>query len=310
MDYRALKPGGTIAVVAPSGPLPAERLLGGVEALRSAGYAVEVMPHVGGAPCGVFSASDDERASDLAEALSRPDVDVVWCARGGYGAMRTLMALDAHGGWRRVFAGTDKMVVGFSDITALHAAAAAVGGRGVLGPMLRHLSAHGLARPDVGQTLRLLSGGRAEVRCVPMEGSVGGRARGRLVGGNLSIVYSLLSTPIAPSPDGCILFIEDLAEYRYHIDRIMQSLRFSGFLSRLSGVVVGQMLDMKDGATPFGADAYQVVARAVAGYGYPVLLGYPSGHDADVNFPVLVGGDAVLTVAEGEASLVMPAAGC
>lgn len=309
MEYRALRPGGTIAVVAPSGALPAERLRGGVEALRAAGYAVVLMPHVGGEPCGVFSASDGERASDLAVALSRPDVDVVWCARGGYGAVRTLMALDAYGGWRRVFAETDKMVVGFSDITALHAAAVAAGGVGVLGPMLRHLSAHGLACPDVGQTLRLLAGGRAVVRCVPMEGSVGGRAEGRLVGGNLSIVYSLLSSPIAPSPDGCILFIEDLAEYRYHIDRIMQSLRFSGFLSRLAGVVVGQMLDMKDGATPFGADAYQIVADAVAGYGYPVLLGYPSGHDAGVNFPVLVGGNAVLTVAGGEASLAMSVAG-
>lgn len=309
MEYRALKPGGTVAVVAPSGALPAGRLLGGVGALRAAGYAVELMPHVGGEPCGVFSASDEERASDLATALSRPDVDAVWCARGGYGAVRTLMALDAYGGWRRVFAETDKMVVGFSDITALHAAAVAVGGAGVLGPMLRHLSAHGLAHPDVAQTLRLLSGGRAEGRCAPLEGSVCGRAEGRLIGGNLSIVYSLLSSPIAPSPDGCILFIEDLAEYRYHIDRIMQSLRFSGFLSRLAGVVVGQMLDMKDGATPFGFDAYRIVADAVAGYGYPVLLGYPSGHDAEVNFPILVGGNAVLTVAEGEASLAMSVAG-
>lgn len=309
MRYRTLKPGGTIAVVAPSGFLAPTLLRGGVEALRAAGYAVEVMPHVGVGPHGVYAATDEERASDLALALSSPDVDVVWCARGGYGAVRTLMALDAHGGWRRLFAETDKMVVGFSDITALHAAAATVGGMGVLGPMLKHLSAHGADSPDVAQTLRLLAGERVEVRSSPMEGSACGRAEGRLVGGNLSIIYSLLSSPIAPSPDGSILFIEDLAEYRYHIDRIMQSLRFSGFLSRLAGVVVGQMLDMKDGATPFGSDAYRIVADAVAGYGYPVLLGYPSGHDPAVNHPVLVGGRAVLDVTAGEASLSMSAGG-
>lgn len=305
MNQRLLRPGGSIAVIAPSGALAPPLLEGGVAALREAGFRISVMPGVQGSARGVFAASDEARASDLADALSRPDIDAVWCARGGYGAMRALMALDARGGWRGVFASTDKVIVGFSDITAIHSAAVQCGRVGVLGPMLKHLALRGLSSPDVIATLDALQGKTVNVRCAPLPGSVCGRAAGRLIGGNLSILYSMMSTPLMPSPDGCLLFIEDLAEYRYHIDRMMRSLRFSGFLSRLAGVVVGQMTGMKDGATPFGRTAYEVVADAVADYGYPVLLGFPSGHDPKENYPVLLGAEGCLLVAEGEASLTM-----
>lgn len=274
-------------------------------ALREVGFRVCVMPRAQGPAQGVFAASDAARALDLAAALSRPDIDAVWCARGGYGAMRTLMALDARGGWRSVFASTDKLIVGFSDITAIHSATVQCGGVGVLGPMLKHLALHGVSSPDVVATLDALQGKPINIRCVPLPGSVVGQAAGRLIGGNLSILYSMMSTPLMPSPDGCLLFIEDLAEYRYHIDRMMRSLRFSGFLSRLAGVVVGQMTGMKDGATPFGHTAYEVVADAVADYGYPVLLGFPSGHDPKENYPILLGAEGRLQVAEDEANLTM-----
>ena len=305
MNQRLLRPGGSIAVVAPSGAIDPLLLDGGVAALRGAGYRVDVLPGARGAATGVFAASDEARAADLAEALSRPDVDAVWCARGGYGAMRAIMALDARGGWRRVFSQTDKVIVGFSDITAIHSATVCCGGVGVLGPMLKHLAIRGVGSPDVIATLDALQGKPISIRCTPRQGSVSGRAAGRLIGGNLSILYSLMSTPLMPRPDGCLLFIEDLAEYRYHIDRMMRSLRFSGFLSRLAGVVVGQMTGMKDGATPFGRTAYEVVADAVADYGYPVLLGFPSGHDPKENYPVLLGAEGCLLVEGGEACLTM-----
>ena len=102
-----------------------------------------------------------------------------------------------------------------------------------------------------------------------------------MVGGNLSILYSLRGTPAEVDYRGKILFIEDLCEYRYHIDRMIQNLRYSGILEELSGLVVGQFTDMKDGATPFGQTAYEIIAEAVREYEYPVLFGYPAGHADD-----------------------------
>lgn len=305
MRQRLLQQGGRIAIVSPSGAISADYMRGGIEGLRSMGYEVELMPHAEGCATSVFAATDDERAADLAEALRRDDIDVVWCARGGYGAMRTLMALERYGGWRRVFSETDKMVVGFSDITALHAAAASVGNVGILGPMLKHIAVHGISAEDVRLTLQSLTTGNIEVECVPHKGSTVGKAQGKVIGGNLSILYSLMATPVEPDAEGAILFIEDLSEYRYHIDRMMRSLKFSGFLKRLSGVIVGQMTGMRDGATPFGRDAYQIVADAVAEYGYPVLMGYPSGHAEQENYPLVIGAMAEMEVSAGRGVLRM-----
>ena len=305
MKQRLLPPGGTIAIISPSGSISTEYLDGGARALANLGYKTELMPHAAGEAEGVFAAADKDRAADLAEALTRPDIDIVWCARGGYGAMRTLASLEPYGGWKHLFATTDKLVVGFSDITALHAAAGAVHHAGILGPMLKHLATRSASSPDLVETLRAATEGRADVSCAPLAGSRPGEARGRLIGGNLSILYSLLGTDLCPSPDGAILFIEDLSEYRYHVDRMIQALRFSGFLSRLSGVVVGQMTGMRDGATPFGRTAYEIVADATAAYAYPTLLGLPSGHDPAANYPVILGAEAVLSVGQSAATLSM-----
>lgn len=289
-----------MAIVSPSGAIAPEHMEGGIRQLENAGLRVKVSPHATGFKTGVFSAPDNLRARDLAEALADPDVDAVWCARGGYGAMRTLEALDAFGGWREVFTSTDKMIVGFSDITVLHTASACCGHVGVHGPMLKHLALNGVNAPDVQATLDALRGRGVEARRPAQTGSRDGEASGTLIGGNLSIVYSLAAAGAMPSADGAILFLEDLAEYRYHVDRMMRALRFSGFLSRLSGLVVGRMTDMKDGATPFGKDAYAIVAEAVADYGYPVFIGFPAGHgDGDI-FPLVIGGQCTLRVGGGE----------
>ncbi len=297
---KTLKKAANIAIIAPSGALATEYLARGTYQLRAAGYKVTIMPHVSGPAESVFSASDEARAADLTEALLRNDIDVIWCARGGYGAVRTLQNIDIE-----LLKNTDKLIVGFSDITAIHAASAKVGKVGVLGPMLKHIALHGVAAPDVDATFRLLAGEEVVVREKPLVGSRQGAAVGRLLGGNLSIIYSLRGTPIEPDMNGAILFIEDLCEYRYHLDRMMQNLKFSGILKNLSGLIVGQLTGMKDGATKFGQDEYQIIAAAVSEYNYPVWLGFPSGHDPEVNYPLLIGSQVALTVADSQASLKM-----
>lgn len=303
MPQRLLPPGGRIAIVAPSGAIDPEILKSGVAELTRAGFDVRLEPHVLNHKEGVFAASDSLRAADLASALADPDVDVVWCARGGYGALRTLDALAEFGGWRQVFRDADKVVVGFSDITVLHAASALNSKVGLHGPMLKHIALHGVDSPDVQATLALLRGEPFSIARPALPGSRYGEAHGKLVGGNLSILYSLAAARMLPDLDGAILFIEDLSEYRYHVDRMMRSLRMSGSLDKISGLVIGQMTGMKDGATPFGRDACQIVADAVADLDIPVFVGYPAGHAPDENYPLVMGADCQLSVCGGMATL-------
>lgn len=303
MSQRLLPNGGRIQIVAPSGAIDPEILQAGSAALKLAGFDVRLAPHVLNNKVGVFAATDNLRAADLANALADHEVDVVWCARGGYGALRTIEALGKFGGWQAVFRQTDKVVVGFSDITALHAAAALCGHVGVHGPMLKHIAIHGADAPDVRATLDILRGKPFSITRQAMPGSRDGEARGKLIGGNLSILYSLAAARMTPSLRGAILFIEDLSEYRYHVDRMIHSIRMAGLLNGLRGLIVGQMTNMKDGATPFGRDAYQIVSDSVADLDIPVFIGYPAGHAADENFPLVIGQGCQLSVSRGMATV-------
>ncbi len=282
-----------ITIVAPSGRIDEKYLEEGIEALRKEGHSVKKMSGVGGKGVGVFSATDSIRANDLETAIKDEQTEVIWCSRGGYGAVRTLETMDLD-----LLRRNKKMIVGFSDITAIHAVTVNAGGMGILGPMMKHIARHGTQAEDVRNTFALLRGETTERTCKRGEGSRNGHARAKIVGGNLSILYSLRGTPAEIETKGNILFIEDVSEYRYHIDRMMQNLRFGGVLKDLAGLVVGQMTDMKDGMTKFGQDAYGIIAEAVREYDYPVLMGFPSGHEDDENQPILLGGMCDLTVTD------------
>lgn len=298
-DFKNLYQGARIAIVAPSGAISNDYLYQGIQQIESLGYIVEVMPHVENCKCSVFAATDQERASDMSIALSRDDIDAIICARGGYGAVRTIQLIDSN-----LIQNCNKWVVGFSDITVFHSALTRYNIPSIHGPMLKHIAVHGINNDDVAKTFALMKGQSVSVICTPLAGSRTGSATGKIIGGNLSLIYSLRNTPIDIEPQNAILFIEDLSEYNYHIDRMIQNLRYSGVLSKLSGLIVGQMTDMKDGATPFGCDAYNIIADAVKDYNYPVLLGYPAGHADDINMPLRMGAKATLSVCDNMASLV------
>lgn len=289
---RILPPGGNIAIVSPSGALSATVVADAVAAIRSLGYNVEVMPHVLGCATSVFAASDEQRADDLQEAITRHDIDAIICARGGYGAVRTIQRISPT-----VFANCDKWIVGFSDITAIHSLLSHSGVPSVHGPMLKFMSECGVRHTDVIRLFDILGGKAIEpVTFAAEEQNRCGTAEGTLTGGNLSIIYSLRATPADIVADGNILFIEDLSEYHYHLDRMMQNLRYSGVLEKLSGLVVGRFTGMKDGATPYGSDAYGIIADAVSDYGYPVAFGYPAGHGDGPHTPLVMGSKVRLSV--------------
>lgn len=295
---RQLKKGGKIAIVSPSGRIDEEILSEGIKKIEAKGFAVEVMPHVVGCSQSVFSASDKQRAEDLVKAIEREDIDAILCARGGYGAVRTLQNVD-----EKVWANCDKWIVGFSDITAIHQMMVRFGHESMHGPMVKHIAHHGMESPDVAQMFDVMMGGEFSTQGVADNGSIDGEAEGVLIGGNLSIVYSLRSTPADINPDGKILFLEDLSEYNYHVDRMIQNLKYSGALERINGLVLGQFTGMKDGATKFGKDATEIIVDVVREYGYPVWTGFEAGHAQEVNRPLVMGRRVRLIVKDGKGKI-------
>ncbi len=270
-----------LRIIAPSGPVDPQYIEGACARLRAWGYDVSLGKHVLGR-WGRFAATDDERIADFLEAIEDDDISVILCARGGYGLQRIIDRMPD----------TEKLIIGFSDITALHMMQNVVGLSTLHGLMCKQLS----ELPDDDESLlamrRTLAKGQMEYRFPTHNLSRQGDAVGRLVGGNLSVLYGLQATPygldaLLRRDEQTILFIEDVAERHYHIDRMMQNLRLSGVLSKLSGLIVGQFSDCEEDPG-MGESIYETVLRAVKDYEYPVWIDFPAGHTPR-NLPLMLG---------------------
>jgi muramoyltetrapeptide carboxypeptidase len=248
---------------------------------------------------GFLAGTDDERAADLSAALADPGVDAIWLLRGGYGTLRIVDRLP----WDAL-AARPKPLIGFSDNTALHLAALRAGVVSFHGP-----HPHAPAFPDFsrGALLRVVSdpapaGALPPTPGMSVETVEGGAAEGILVGGNLALVAATLGTPWAPRGDGAILFLEEVGEHAYRLDRLLTQLRLSGLLSRVAGVAVGQVTD-----TPAGGEgepgAAEVLRERLSGLGVPVAVGFPFGH-VDESWTLPLGVRARLDASAGSLSLV------
>ena len=242
-----------------------------------------------------FSGTDAERASDFQSALNNKNVQAILFARGGYGTVRIVDQID----FKR-FVKNPKWLIGYSDITVLHSHVHKLGIETLHAPMAFNLSKLSVNCLSVlkdslfGQSLRYTSSKQqASLEKLNRQGT----AKGELVGGNLSILYSLAGTASDIDTTGKILFLEDLDEYLYHVDRMMMNLKRTGKLSNLAGLIVGGMSDMKDNEIPFGKTAEEIIQDAVSGYSYPVLYGFPSGHIPN-NYPLIFGREATLKVTD------------
>ena len=290
----ALQPGATVALVAPASPPDSSAVETARSGLESQGFRVKVAGNVL-QRVGYLAGDDEERAAAFMRAWTDPEVDAVFCLAGGYGVMRILPLLDFA-----EIARHPKVFTGFSDITALHLAiqnhaglvtfhapthSAAVG----RDPAVRPFQVEWLWRQIYGPSY-FDEGGRrrAEGLLLPSAGSVGGatalvpgRAVGRLTGGNLTLVASLAGTPHALRPDGAILFLEDVGEEPYRIDRMLSTLELSGVLDRVAGVVLGAFTGSEPANPETSLTLDQVLRRYFAGRPYPVLTGFPVGHVVD-----------------------------
>ncbi|MCS6915775.1 MAG: LD-carboxypeptidase [Myxococcales bacterium] len=268
----ALRPGDRVAVVAPSGPVPPERLEPGLALLR-ARYEVVHAPGLR-SRTGYLAGEDGRRLAELRWALSDPSVQAVFCARGGYGLLRYLPALCAVPEAER----RPVPVVGFSDITVLHAWAASARLTTIHGPVLTQLVS--LPPEDVEALFALLE---HPGHPPPLEGLVTlrpGRARGRLLGGNLELLSRLCGTALSSAlrpGEPVVLLLEEIGEQPYRIDRALTQLRLSGALDEVVGVVLGDFVACEggDGATP---SALSVVVERLDALGVPLCSGAPIGH--------------------------------
>jgi len=292
-----LKPGSLIRIVSPAGKCEAEPLLNAIEWLRSLGYKAELGKHAA-SQCYQYAGSDRDRLADLQEAFDDPYVNAIICSRGGYGAIRLLEYLDFSG-----FIRHPKWVAGYSDITLLLCALEHLGYCSVHGSMCRHcFTESGLPNESFRSLMALLGGDK---KTTTWKGDLlnrPGKPTAPLIGGNLSLLYSLTGTPFDTDTRGKILFIEEIGEYLYHLDRMMVSLRLAGKLEKLAGLVAGYFTNMKDNDTPFGKEYREIILDAVRDYGYPVAFGFPSGHEQP-NLPLICGGMYTLEAGAENSSL-------
>jgi muramoyltetrapeptide carboxypeptidase len=286
-----LKKGDKIWIVAPAGKIELRIVDRGAELLRRRGFIVEVGQHVFDED-GPFAGKDEERASDLQKAINDKYCKAIWFARGGYGSLRTLSLIN----WSAFFK-KPKWIVGFSDITIFHSFLTQHEIASLHGVMPAFFECDGEECDSFLKTIELLSTPRMDYSIEPSSLNKNGSAEGVLTGGNLSLVQSLRGTSWDISPKGKILFIEDIGEYHYHIDRMMLNLKAGKILEKISGLIVGYFTDMKEGEAVFGKNAREIIREAAEKYRYPVVFDFPAGHEMP-NLPLIMGSRIRLNVSD------------
>jgi len=279
-----LKKGDTIGLVCPSGYLPVEKVSECIRVLNEEwGYTTKVGDTIGN-QFHYFSGTDDERLADFQRMLDDKDVRAVLCARGGYGLTRIIDRIDFS-----AFKKNPKWIIGFSDITLLHTHIYRNYHIATLhAPMANAFNKEGYRTGYVQSLKAALEGKKLKYRAAVHPYNRKGEAVGELVGGNLSLLVHTIGTASDIKTKGRILFLEDVGEYLYHIDRMMRQLKRCGKLDKLAGLIIGGFTDMKDTERPFGQTAYELIREVVQDYDYPVCYGFPVSHEIE-NYALKIG---------------------
>jgi muramoyltetrapeptide carboxypeptidase len=292
-----LKKGNTIGIVCPSGYMPAENAEVCIKTLESWGYNVKVGKTVGH-QFNYFSGTDKERTEDFQRMLNDGNVKAILCGRGGYGLSRIIDRLDFQ-----KFKKHPKWIVGFSDITVLHAHIFQHYQIATLhAPMVNAFNAGGFKNEFIASLQTALSGVAYNYQCATHPFNKMGKAQGELIGGNLSIIAHLIGTHSSYKTRHKILFLEDVGEYLYNIDRMFIQLERAELFKHLKGLIIGGFSDIKDTAIPFGEDVYSIIHQRVKGYGFPVCFGFPVGHETE-NVALKIGVPHALLINNNQVTL-------
>ena len=291
-----LNPGDEVRIVSPASCAEPGYIEQTRTALQQLGYNVSLGEYVLSEHF-QFAGTDYQRTMDMQNAIDSESVKAVFCARGGYGSVRIIDKLNFD-----KFISAPKWIIGFSDITVFHAHLNQnLGIATIHSPMPVNANSKYFAE-NLNQLNELLSGRTEAISLAAHELNRFGSTEGILTGGNLSILYSLQATPYAPEVNNNILFIEDVGEQLYHLDRMMNNMRLSGKLQKLSGMILGQFTAMQDKKRPFGKSAYEIITDYTRDLNIPVYFGFQAGHTEN-NRPFMLGRKVELTVDTNGATL-------
>ena len=287
-----LKKGDKVAIVSTARKVSVEEIQEAVKVLESWELQVFVGATIGAAD-NQFAGDDNLRLHDFQNAINDDSIKAIWCARGGYGTVRFLDEIDF-----RKFQKKPKWICGFSDVTALHSHVHQLCNQ----PTIHSLMAFN-AKEDAEVLTALesfrksLFGEKNKYNFSAHSLNRNGNVKAKIVGGNLSMLYSLAASATDLDTNGKILLLEDLDEYLYHIDRMLLQLKRSGKLENLAALVIGGMSEMRDNAIPFGKNAEEIIAEHIAEFDFPVCFNFPAGHQKN-NYAVKLGMEATLSVTE------------
>ena len=289
MTPARLQKGDTIAILATARKNIDDNLKPALDLLHSWGLEAVIGSSIG-LDDNQLAGTDAQRAADFQAQLDNPNIKAIWCVRGGYGTIRMIDLLDFT-----QFKENPKWIIGFSDVTVLHNHLNTMGFKSIHGIMPISVPK---ASPQAIESLRKsLFGEKIIYEIDPFTMNRFGTASGELVGGNLSILYSVLGSPSAIDCTDKILFLEDLDEYLYHIDRMMMNLKRNGCLESIKGIIVGSMTKMKDNDIPWGKNALEIIEDVTKKYNIPVLYNFPAGHIQD-NRALIMGSKVTIDVNE------------
>lgn len=298
-----LKKGDCIGITCPAGYMVAEKAQTCINTLQSWGFDVMVGKTLGSKSKNYFSGTDEQRRDELQAMLDDENINAILCGRGGYGVGRIIDDLDFT-----KFKKNPKWIIGFSDITVLHAHLFKIVKVASLhAPMasaFNELQNASLKQNKYIQSFYdAITGKKANYTCRPYSFNKNGTVTAQLVGGNLSLLANLTGTPDDINTKGKILFIEDIGEQIYNVDRMLYQLKRSGKLQHLAGLIVGGFTDMADTERPFGKKVYAVINDIVGLYGYPVCYNFPVSHQKE-NLALKIGIEYRLTITKNNTRLM------
>jgi len=287
-----LQPNDQIRVVSPSGAIDPTFIDGAKKVLASWGLSA-TEGEFARTEYGRFGGTKEQRIVDMQAALDDAEVKAILCSRGGYGVAQIIDKLDFT-----KFIAHPKWLIGFSDITILHNAISNLGIASIHGIMAKHLTELPENSEQVQGLKNILFGKMPHYEIQKHELNRTGKAEGKLIGGNLSVLVGMIGTPFDLPYEENILFLEEIAEKPYHIDRMLQNLRLSGALSKISGLILGQFSDCDEDPL-MKQTIIEIILEAVKDYNYPVCFNFPAGH-VDYNLPLVMGEKVEMTVTNYE----------
>ena len=286
-----LEKGDTIGIVAPAGFMPIEKMQTCIETLDSWGYNIRLGETTHSNSQNYFSAPDEQRLNDLQQMLDDRNVKAVLCARGGYGTGRIIDQINF-----KKFRKHPKWVIGFSDITVLHSHIFSNYKIASLhAPMAAAFNDGEFNNPYILSLKDAIEGKPSHYECAPHSFNKNGEVKGQLVGGNLSLVAHLIGTDSDLKTKDKILFLEDVGEYLYNVDRLLLQLKRSGKFDKLAGLIIGGFTDNKDTERPFGKPVYDIIYEQVNDFDFPVCYGFPVSHEKE-NYALKIGAKYKLAV--------------